>query len=1168
MIFLALVLMASLILASSKLSLHILHDEETDQELLVQVFNDLNTLYLDQIDLFQDFVGESSEIGQTYTNPTIVIDITKILLIKQKIKESARIFNFVHITIFGQYESFDQWEYFSHISISNHAQAMSSMLSFLDWNKIGFLYSNSFQNIEFRNALEEELIFNNDISYISRGFGNWLSQDLSDNLISKEIKAKGLNTIIISNEGEGARKLMQSFELKNMYKEGFGVILGSLAIWGPNNDGLVFIVEKGLESAENLNHYHSLSIINLLSNININSDSIYIVKEKLWNSTANQHPLNSFSIVNIQEKTKKIVGYIQNNTVSLTEQIIFPGNSKNTPKSAKPPIVISIASGDTNFNGVVLGSNSYFKIGSFFALMYAKYIHFLDDFNLNLYSTDCSADFYLRPFSYNCLSRQKSNLGVAFLPSYNDNVCYGTISDFRALGIKIPLVSDQCTSEIFTNKTAYPEFMRIMKSFAFHSNTLAYLMSIFNWDCAVVFYENSTFGLNMYKSFSSIANSLGIKIVNDEDKRMLDPLYGPDLYQNYTEYMKNAIKTQCKIIVPLLEGNVIFNLFGQLHDEGIRLGDFIYLLYYPIAGFFEHSQGITNKTRANVKELAYGSFGLWQSEWVGSYGKSLIALGNKFYGYFMYGGTCPAFDAFMLTINGIKYLIDAGEDYEDPDLLNAGLRKVKFMGCSGTVQISSNSNERSSAIISIMNEIYNETLGYYLNVEVGTYSIGSNPPFVFTKNIIWPDNTQNIPGEKRLNPDNCPFNLHLIQDSDFGYGLYYGFVFGTAFIVAALSIIILVKLYWNTQLPMITVRSEITAHDYIIMAMILIDFLQYLAMGPDISAFDQVTSFLYDYAAVNLSVLINFKGNPYWIAIAVTFSVCYLWLFLSLFIYFNLHEWKNIDLFNNIGIFAKFITPIIGNLGFIPITHILLTIFQCEKGIGSRLTESFMNHDCSVFCYEDEHIFFVILSMITLLIYLPLSIVCRPCWQSININANVYSNPSFLVAKSIFQIITVALNKTLKHYSQSLDGGIYFIFVVFFIFFVTYKKPYNYNRCNLWTTISLIALAWSLILSSIYYSVDYSDYKVWMAMQFGGWIIIVVTGILIQRKMYPSLLYSVKGLEISIFFKFAFTKQVMLEQVMKKQFRAYEVYDADQQKNSSNMNSKNEFIDSQFVLSV
>ncbi|CAG9313523.1 unnamed protein product [Blepharisma stoltei] len=819
-------------LASSKLSIWILYSQETDWGLINQMSYDLSSTY-NSINLFQELIDEKSQIGRNFSSPAIAIDLTQNLLLNQKIKEAARMNHFISIKIDEPTESYEEWEYFSHISTSKYTKSFISVLLFLGWNKIGIIYSDSTDNIRFRSYFEKELTFYG-ANFFSRIFGNWLSQGVTDELISREIKVKGLNHIIIANEGKGAEKLISSFISKNMYKEGFGLILGSKSAWASNRDGLIFIVEKDLEYAKNLNNYHSLSIINFLRDIDFESESIYAVKALFQKSTINHQPLNLFSIVNVQGSSKKIVGYIENNIVNISDTIIYPGNTTIAPSSQKPPIIISVASGDSNFNGLKLGSNSHLKLGSSFALKYAEYIHILENFSLKLYPTDCSADFYYRPFSYNCLLSHKDSLGVAFLPSYNDNVCYGTIKDFRDLGIKIPLISDECTSELFTNKTAYPEFVRIMKSFAFHSNMLAYLMSIFSWKCAVVFYENSTFGLDMYKNFYNVAKTLGIKIVNDEDKRMLNPLYSPQLYGNYSNYMKNAIATQCKIVVPLLEPTPMFNLFGQLYDEGIRRNDMIFLLYLPIAGYFENSQAITADTKTKVKELLFGSLVLWQSEWLGSYGASLIALGNKFYGFYLYYGTCPSFDAMMLGIHGIKYLIDAGGDYEDPELLNEGIRKVKFIGCSGTVQISSNSNEKSTAIISIMNEIYNETLGYYVNYPVGTYSIGSNPPFSFTRNIIWPDNTTNVPGEKRLNPDNCPFNLRLIRDSDAGSGLYYGLVFGITIIVVFLSAVILVKIYWKSQIFMITERCEVKANDYLAMSMIFIDFLQYLAMGPDI----------------------------------------------------------------------------------------------------------------------------------------------------------------------------------------------------------------------------------------------------------------------------------------------------------------------------------------------
>lgn len=51
--------------------------------------------------------------------------------------------------------------------------------------------------------------------------------------------------------------------------------------------------------------------------------------------------------------------------------------------------------------------------------------------------------------------------------------------------------------------------------------------------------------------------------------------------------------------------------------------------------------------------------------------------------------------------------------------------------------------------------------------------------------------------------------------------------------------------------------------DGLVMAIIFLDFLQFLAMGPDLSGYDKISTFMTDYASANLASLIEFKGKYY-----------------------------------------------------------------------------------------------------------------------------------------------------------------------------------------------------------------------------------------------------------------------------------------------------------------
>lgn len=102
-------------------------------------------------------------------------------------------------------------------------------------------------------------------------------------------------------------------------------------------------------------------------------------------------------------------------------------------------------------------------------------------------------------------------------------------------------------------------------------------------------------------------------------------------------------------------------------------------------------------------------------------------------------------------------MITKGEDYENGPELNKAMRIQRFTGCSGTVSVSSDSNDRSQIILDIANGYYNKTLKIWNDVSVGSYNMASTQPFTFTKDIVWPDDGDSPPKDIRTKPDNCPF---------------------------------------------------------------------------------------------------------------------------------------------------------------------------------------------------------------------------------------------------------------------------------------------------------------------------------------------------------------------------------------------------------------------------
>ena len=152
----------------------------------------------------------------------------------------------------------------------------------------------------------------------------------------------------------------------------------------------------------------------------------------------------------------------------------------------------------------------------------------------------------------------------------------------------------------------------------------------------------------------------------------------------------------------------------------------------------------------------------------------------------------------------------------------------------------------------------------------------------------------------------------------------------------------------------------------------------------------------------------------------------------------------------------ELILPIIGHIGFTPIISMLMNIYLCDYSISSDLNDSYLNKDCTMFCYTETHIIIFVLATLCIAFYLPSAIYCRPMWEITQQSLNLSTSPLYLAFLSIFQVITVILNKTLKSYDQSIHGFTLTGLLLIFLVLTVYLKPYNYQRATIIQCTSLV----------------------------------------------------------------------------------------------------------------
>mmetsp|Transcript_23765 Transcript_23765/g.23539 ORF Transcript_23765/g.23539 Transcript_23765/m.23539 type:complete len:167 (+) Transcript_23765:1012-1512(+) len=164
--------------------------------------------------------------------------------------------------------------------------------------------------------------------------------------------------------------------------------------------------------------------------------------------------------------------------------------------------------------------------------------------------------------------------------------------------------------------------------------------------------------------------------------------------------MEYLISLKVRIFVLFIMIPDEFYFIEDFYDAGLRRGEAIFIFPSRI------SENLVIETdpvqKAKLYNLLYGSIVVDQADWVGDFGKEVKkGIAANYPGSLT--NRCFSFDSVLLLMNGIKFTLIGGENVEDYKILNANLRKQRFIGCSGTVSIENGSNERSVMTFGIYN---------------------------------------------------------------------------------------------------------------------------------------------------------------------------------------------------------------------------------------------------------------------------------------------------------------------------------------------------------------------------------------------------------------------------------------------------------------------------------
>ena len=1006
---------------------------------------------------------------------------------------------------------------YSHLRYSLHnfyyeeANAIKQLLKHLHWTNFIVACSSRANNLLIGSSIKESNK-NEIFSYLT--YNKNISQEVSDLFVGKMIKVTGIRKIIIIDDEKSINKIEKSFINKNLLRVGTIVVVSSRATWLATMEGSLIVVENGLETASSQSSYENLSIAKIITDINFATSNLdTVTKITLASIIEELYPTHittsGYSILNIKNSQKVIVGCI-NPEVKISEIVYFPGNTTSYSASASTKLVFAIANGTSeiyNSNSKPYYVFSEIYTGAGYAVHQSNLQGGIANFEIELYPTNCGLYGYDVAWYTSCLKPSKEKLGIAYLSGFWYTGAASTLFALRNLNVSIPQISPFAQDNSVDNITEMPEFLKLSVSTANFFTAIFLFQRSLNWNEIVVLATNDLTFYTQYQEVIEFSSSLGITIANPPDKRVLPFNYTRNDFQQYKSYFQTAKDTNCRIYIIVAINRGL--LWEAMYDIGLRLGDIILLTDTTAMNYFTEA-GLAAEYLVKRQAIATGALAIKYQEWNGVLGKALKAELGQIVPSLPY--VCMAYDTVSVVKEAINYMLEKGDDYEDPIGLGNVMRGNKLVGCLGSIFFDKNDNSRAYSRFSIEQiQSHNNTL---ILVDVAYIDKYSEQVITSVNELIWPIQNS-TPSNYRPAPI-CPFDNYLIRDSILGRMMLY--LISTIFLTLSLIVAYIAaksgKLVAFTEMKL---SSIISFADMMFISFFVFEFFQILAEGPDQESYRSLVSNFQLALSLDFSLYFELKFNAFWISLYTTVGLASVWILLSLIFTLNrLHALQNKFYCDNIIRIYDFLLPTIGHIVFLPIFSILMNIFLCPQSIGNELTDSFLLDDCTIFCYSGKHIWYTIAVFLCISSYIPTAIYYRNLWELTQPSLHIRTKPLYLSIMSIFQIILVILNKTLKTYDQFIHGIAMSVIIAVFIAITIYMQPYNYKRVTVFQVTALSMAFYGVFTATVF--IELNMLLAWILTEFIGFIIILIAGLIVSKR-FPELLHSRRGISISYLFK-------------------------------------------------
>lgn len=927
-----------------------------------------------------------------------------------------------------------------------------------------------------------------------------ISEELSPSslnlLARKTIKAKSVVALLLCVGSQLALKFLHV--LKNC-QLGYPVIVvlakqASLFDRAETPDlpgGILFIADSGCEYAASYTEVVACRVRQFSSSVDNN---------------------NSFSVLQLIQGSAELVGSITSKSLSICLECL-KWAPVPTPGTRMLTLQFSFNNGTANPKGATNTGEEQFYLGALLAVAdINENKEMLPFSNLEVFNVSLG----LSEFAPNWVRQQLAgvttkDLGLAFLHGHYSNVAIPLYSFLTDMHFALPQIGADNSSPALSSP-AFPYYSRVTVSGAYTGVMFARIIRHYGWTRFGLLNCDDLYCSQLAQAMKEAAKEARLDIVTHESARVL-PTDMSSYPFELLPVFQQLIDSKARVVVLIMYGTTLSYCLEVLYDLGMRRGDLLFLpVMWLVPSLFEGTDEQVKKR----KELLSGAVQVYPGAFIGPMGRDIAERLRQRYGMEPAHFACTNYDAVLLLAHTLDYLQTSGAAYEQASVLNHSLRKARFTGCSGDVSLVE--GDRLPSVFDIQNVVV-ETEDKVKIKTVGAYKPLGTVLFSFTQNITWPDGTSKVPGDTRLNPLDCPFEPKDMHEFLPAYALEVScFVLFGLLTVATTTLIW--KKCWHKDASVLMERSEISFEDYLLFASIGIEAIQYAYIGPSLPEWLFEADRLLVFVDWDLRRMFAKSRKLLVMGAAASLGAVSLWLCLLLAAALKFHC--------EILQLAYRLLPLLGNVCFIPIVTTLLSLFHCGQAASASqdvgFADTYLLDDCYLNCWRGLHLGLAVPAVCALALYVPSAIYLRPKWQETQELLHVPVSPSHLMAKSLYQLLTITANKALAHYSPLTFSVVFLGLTAKYLGGSVWWRPYGYNRANLWHFVSLLCVIWYGLIATVSANVRCNDW-VWLGLLVGGLGVLLVGAELLQLIFLTSLLYRKKGISIVDLFRFQFSQE-------------------------------------------